>query len=41
MAEANRKTLDTMYDDIWLQKISLSEFVHKYFNTTADDFTHT
>ena len=25
-----------MYDDMWLQKLSLSEFVHKYFNTTGD-----
>ena len=31
-AEANRKILDTM----WLHKISLSDFVHKYFNTTDD-----
>jgi len=28
-AEANRKILDMMYDDIWLHKLSLSEFVHK------------
>ena len=25
-----------MYDDLWLHKISLSEFVHKYLNTTDD-----
>ena len=25
-----------MYDDIWIHKLSLSEFVHKYFNTTGD-----
>ena len=25
-----------MYDDMWLHKLSLSEFVHKYFNTTDD-----
>ena len=25
-----------MYDDMWLHKLSLSEFVHKYFNTTGD-----
>ena len=35
-AEANRKMLDMMYDDMWLHKISLFEFVHKYFNTTGD-----
>ena len=35
-AEANRKILDMMYDDMWLHKLSLSEFVHKYFNTTDD-----
>ena len=37
-AEANRKVLDTMYNDMWLHKISLSEseFVHRYFNTTED-----
>ena len=35
-AEANRKILDMMYDDMWLHKLSLSEFVHKYFNTTGD-----
>ena len=25
-----------MYDDIWIHKLSLSEFVHKYFKTTSD-----
>ena len=35
-AEANRKILDMMDDDIWIHKLSLSEFVHKYFNTTND-----
>ena len=25
-----------MYNDMWLHKLSLSEFVHKYFNTTGD-----
>ena len=35
-AEANRKILDTRYDDMWLHKIALSEFVHTYFNTTDD-----
>ena len=35
-AEGNRKILDMMYDDMWLHKLSLSEFVHKYFNTTDD-----
>ena len=25
-----------MYDDIWIHKLSLSEFVHKYFHTTGD-----
>ena len=35
-AEANRIILDMMYDDIWIHKLSLSEFVHKYFHTTGD-----
>ena len=35
-AEGNRKILDMMYDDMWPHKLSLSEFVHKYFNTTDD-----
>ena len=35
-AESNRKILDMMYDDMWLHKLTLSEFVHKYFNTTSD-----
>ena len=34
IAEANRKILDMMYDDIWVYKISLDEFVRKYFKTT-------
>ena len=38
-AEANRKMLDTMYDDMWLHKISLSEFVQKYFDTTDNMVT--
>ena len=36
MAEGNRKILDMMYDDMWLHKLSLSDFAHKYFNTTDD-----
>ena len=35
-AEGNRKTLDMMYNDMWLHKLSLSECVHTYFNTTDD-----
>ena len=34
-AEANKKVLHMMYDDMWLHKLSLSESVHKYFKATG------
>ena len=40
-ADGNRKTLDAMYEDMWLHKISSPEFVHKYFNTTSDNTAST
>ena len=36
-ANENRKMLNAMYDDMWLNCISITDFVRKYFKTT-DDF---
>ena len=33
-AEKNRETLNNMYDDMWLNKLEINDFVHKYFKTT-------
>ena len=35
-ANENRNTLNRMYDDIWINRIPIAEFVRKYFKTTAD-----
>ena len=32
----NRKILNNMYDDMWVHKIPLDDFVRKYFKTTDD-----
>ena len=36
IANANRKILDSMYDDLWIYRIPITEFVRKYFKTTGD-----
>ena len=35
-ANDNRQTLNNMYDDMWLLKLPLDDFVRKYFKTTDD-----
>ena len=35
-ANENRKTLNNMYNDMWLNCIPVTEFVRKYFKTTDD-----
>ena len=35
-ANENRKTLNNMYNDMWLNCIPITEFVRKYFKTTDD-----
>ena len=35
-ANENRNTLNRMYDDMWINRIPITEFVRKYFKTTAD-----
>ena len=35
-ANENRQTLNNMYDDMWLHKLPLDDFVRKYFKTTDD-----
>ena len=35
-ANENRKILNNMYDDMWLHKLPLDDFVRKYFKTTDD-----
>ena len=35
-ANENRKILDSMYDDMWINRIPITDFVRKYFKTTAD-----
>ena len=35
-ANANRIILDVMYDDMWVHKLPLVDFVRKYFKTTDD-----
>ena len=35
-ANENRKILDSMYNDLWINNISITDFVRKYFKTTAD-----
>ena len=33
-ANKNREILKNMYDDMWLNKLEINDFVHKYFKTT-------
>ena len=35
-ANENRKILNNMYDDMWLHKLPLDDFVRKCFKTTDD-----
>ena len=35
-ANENRNTLNRMYDDMWINRIPITEFVKKYFKTTGD-----
>ena len=35
-ANVNRRKLDMMYDDMWVHRILMMDFVHKYFKTTGD-----
>ena len=35
-ANENRTILDSMYDDLWINRIPITDFVRKYFKTTSD-----
>ena len=35
-ANENRNTLNRMYDDMWINRIPITDFVKKCFKTTAD-----
>ena len=35
-ANESRKTFNRMYDDLWINRIPITEFVRRYFETTAD-----
>ena len=35
-ANQNRRKLDMMYVDMWVHRIPMTDFVHKYFKTTDD-----
>ena len=35
-ANENRNTLNRMFDDMWINRIPITDFVRKYFKTTAD-----
>ena len=38
-ANENRNTVDRMYNDMWINRIPINEFVRKYFKTAADLMT--
>ena len=35
-ANENRNTLNRMFDDMWINRIPITDFVRKYFKTTGD-----
>ena len=35
-ANLNRRKLDMMYDNMWVHRTPMTDFVHKYFKTTDD-----